>query len=526
MFKELTRFGSALLQGDFDTAFKFSGSSFTIDPSTYRGADGQNGWAMTVGNGEYSYFKYDGLGKCVEAYEKCPAVSAIINKKAQSFIDGKLWVLNSNQKEAKSPEATTLRKLLNKPNILQTWDEFIAQMYIYVQLFGFCPMITIKRTGFPKNIDAKALWNIPPNFIDFEYTQKLYKQKGLGEVLSHIYIRYNGERIPIPAEDICIIRDISPALTGNMVFPESRIRSLQKPINNSIGSFESRNVLINYRGALGIFSKDTGGAAGQGIPAPPITPDEKEDLQQDFKKYGLRGQQWQFIITTAALKWQSVSVPTKDLMLFEEVDAGTMAISDRYNYPYQLMAAAKGTTFSNVAEGNKILYQGAILPEAKSIFSQLSEFFKLSEYNLTLDMDYSEVAVLQADKVEEATARKTRDEAYAIEWQNDLCTMNQWRIANGDDPIPVIGDLRRSELMAQTEQPLIASLGIGGTQAVIEVVTNPGLTEDAAAAILEIVFNIPADKARRMVAGKVVNMGNTQNSENNETDEEQAAEAA
>jgi hypothetical protein len=524
MFKELRKFGGALLQGDFQSAFKYGYGTYPIDPGTYRGTpDGGDGWAMTVGNGDYSYFKYDGLGKCIEAYEKCPAVSAIINKKAQSFIDGRLWVMNSSGKEAKSPEATALRKLLKKPNLLQSWDEFIAQTYIYVQLFGFCPIITIKRTGFPKNIDAKALWNIPPNFIDFEYTQRLYKQTELGGVLSHIYVQYNGERIPIPTEDICIIRDISPALTGNMVFPDNRIRSLQKPINNSIGAFESRNVLINYRGALGIFSKDTDGGGGQGIPSIPITDTEKRDLQEDFKKYGLRGRQWQFIITTAALKWQSISVPTKDLLLFEEVDAGTMAVADRYNYPYQLMAAAKGTTYSNVAEGNKILYQGAILPEAKSIFNQLSEFFKLSEYNLTLDMDYSAVAVLQKDKVQEATARRARDEAYKIEWDNDVCTLDEWRIANGEDPIPVIGGLRRSQLMAQTEQPLIASLGIGGTQAVIEVVTNPSLSEDAAAAILEILFNIPADKARRMVAGKLVNMANV---DNNETSQTETAEAA
>lgn len=520
MFKELRKFGSALIQGDFDTAFKSGGTFYPIDPGSYRGTpDGGDGWAMTVGNGDFSYFKYTGLGHCIEAYEKCPSVSAVINKKAQSFSDGKLWVMNSSGKEAKSVEATALRNLLKKPNVLQSWDEFIAQMYIYVQLFGFCPVLAIKRTGFNKTIDAKALWNIPPNYIDFEYTQKLFQQTELGGVISHIYIKYNGQRILVPTEDMCIIRDISPALTGNMVFPESRLKSLQKPINNTIGAFESRNVLINYRGALGIFSKDTGGATGQGIPAMPITPDEKADLQEDFKKYGLRNRQWQFIITSAALKWQQISVPTKDLMLFEEVSAATEAICDRYNYPYQLMAAAKGTTYANVAEGNKILYQGAILPEAKSIFSQLSVFFKLSDYNLILDMDYSGIAVLQKDKVQEATARLTRDEAYKIEWDNDACTLDEWRIANGEDPIPVIGGLRRSELLATSEQPLIATLGIGGTQALIEVVINPGLSESSAQAILEIVFNIPAEKAKRMVAGKVINT-------NTDAEQTETAEAA
>lgn len=530
MVKGIIQFGSALLKGDFDQAFKSGSAVYPIDPSTYRTSEVGNGWGFSVGDGDYRYFKYDNLGMSIKAYEKCPAVSAIINKKAQCFIDGKLYVMNNKGKEASSVQATALRKLLSRPNLLQSQAEFIAQMYIYVQLFGFCPVIAIKRIGFNNAIDAKALWNIPPNYIDFEYTQKLFRQTALGEVISHIYVKYNGERIPIPTEDIMIVRDISPALSGNMIFPDSRIKQLEDPINNSIGAWQSRNVLINYRGALGIFSKDTAGSgAGVGIPTLPVTKEEKDQLQKDFKRYGLRGNQWQFIITTAALKWQSVSVPTKDLMLFEEVDAATMSICDRYNYPYQLMAAAKGTTFSNVAEGNRILYQGAILPEAKSLFTQLEAFFKLSDYNLSLDMDYSDVAVLQEDKGLQATARKTRDDAYAIEYDNNVVTRDEWRIANGEDAVTDgTGNLYKYQLASVDTVPLILAIGAEGVTAVTAIISNPSIPEPNAIALLISGFNISPARAKALVTGKIVNLNTSTNEQSTttETTEDAASEAA
>ncbi len=42
------------------------------------------------------------------------------------------------------------------------------------------------------------------------------------------------------------MKDFTPSFCS-LVIPESRIKALQLPINNIIGAYESRNVLINYR---------------------------------------------------------------------------------------------------------------------------------------------------------------------------------------------------------------------------------------------------------------------------------------
>lgn len=145
------------------------------------------------------------------------------------------------------------------------------------------------------------------------------------------------------------------------------------------------------------------------------------------------------------MKWQQMGYATKDLMLFEEVEGSTMAICDSYGFPYQLISSAKGTTYANVNEGKKLLYQDSIIPESESIYEQWDQFFNTEKYNLHLNKDYSHVAVLQEDQLQAAQARKERNNALLIEYQNDLITMNRWLELNGEDPRPD-GDRYYSEI--------------------------------------------------------------------------------
>lgn len=435
--QRLLNAGRELLKGDFGTALKSltPPDPFYVSPVDYRPSIDQSGnWFFEQHGKCFFYFTYTGHPDSQRAYEQCPPVNAIINRKAQAYINGKTWVLNT-QGKAKGKEATgeianKLRKLTTKPNPLQSWDQFEAQGYIYQQLFGFNIILPIRPAGFKDNIDATSLWNIPPTMISIEETNKLFFQSDVAGMIKEITLTYKGVETKLKASDIFIMKDFTPSFY-TLILPQSRISALAFPINNIIGAYESRNVLINYRGALGILTQDPGNGQYGAIP---MTEDQKVQLQQDFRRYGLKNHQWQFIITSASLKWQSMGTSTRELMLFEEVEANTMAICDAYNYPYQLMSSAKGTTYSNLSEGKKLLYQDAIIPEAQSMYGQWNQLFDTSRFNLILDKDFSHVPVLQEDQVQAATARKQRNDALLIEWQNDLITMNRWLELNGEDP--------------------------------------------------------------------------------------------
>lgn len=445
--------GKELIKGDFDTALKsFVPDPVYVSPIDYRPSIGGNeNWFYEMNGKSVFHFKYSGHHSSQKAYECCPPVNAIVNKKAQTFINGKTWVLNTQGKAkgkvSTSAEAKKIQALFEKPNPLQSGKQFEAQGYIYQTLFGYNIILPIKPAGFKENIDAYQLWNIPPSMVDIEETNKLFYQSDTKGILKQIVLNYKNTRTVLQVEDIYIMKDFVPSFCS-LVIPDSRIRSLELPINNIIGAYESRNVLINYRGALGILSQDPGNGQYGNLP---MTEDQKELLQADLRRYGLSQHQWQFIITSASLKWQQMGVATKDLMLFEEIEGSTMAICDGLGYPYRLMAAEKSASYNDVNQFKKMLYQDFIFPEAESIYEQWNQLFDTAKYNLNIEKDYSHIPVLQEDQLQAAQARKARNDALLIEWQNDLITRNMWLEKNGEDPLPEGGDLYYSEWKKQNQ---------------------------------------------------------------------------
>ena len=382
------------------------------------------------GGREY-FFSYAGQSDAIKAYQCCAPLTAIVNRKTQAYINGKTWVLNTQGKEANNDVAKRLRKLLSQPNPLQSGMQFEAQNYCYQQIFGWSLVFAPKPVGYTDNIDATALWNIPPFMIDVEETNRLFYQTDAKSIIKSIIVNWKGERVPLPVQDCFIIKDFLPSF-NNILFPESRVQALSADINTIIGAKDSINTLINFRGAQGFLSpeKDQYG--------PVVVQDnDKEALQKDFARYGLRRGQWQVILSSAALKWQQMGYSTKDLLLLETIEGAVQSICDGYNYPFRLLSSNSSNSLGGTDAGifNRALYQDAIQPECNSNMEQWNNFFKTADYNIRIDKDYSHVPVLQQDRKAAAEARNINNQAREREWRNGLINLNEWRVSNGDDPL-------------------------------------------------------------------------------------------
>jgi hypothetical protein len=414
-FKQI---GKHILKGNFGLATKTMIVD-VVNSVGYRGSGANSGGMWFFGNnGIDLHFSYSTHQSAIDAYQKCAPVSAIINKKAQAFINGKVEILNSNESPATSTDAKKLKKLLKKPNPLQSWSQFEAQAYIYQQLFGFTMWLPIKPAGFP-NIEATSLWNIPPYMLDIKESKQLFYENP--KIIQKIILTYKDIKTELNPEDVAIIEDFTPNFTS-LIIPQSRLKGVSMPINNIIGAYEGRNTLINYRGALGILTPDTD---SDGMI--PLSPKDKEDLQYDFSQYGIRQQQWQVIISNAALKWQQMGYATKDLMLFEEIEDDIMRICDAYNYPYRLLSSEKSASYNDVKEFKKFLYQDAIIPEANSFYEQINQFFNLENYNLLLKKNFSSVAILQDDIKAMADSRSALSTSANKDFLMNIITLNQYR---------------------------------------------------------------------------------------------------
>ena len=395
-----------------------------------------DGWAFPFGgNADFYHFAANNMESYARAYFDCPPLSALINRKAQTFTNGESYIINTSGKDKDRESQTTvakkIRKLMDNPNPLQTREEFENQIYIYTQLFGYAVVLFDKPYGF-KNYDADKMWVLPPHILEIKEKKGIF-YKGKNAQFESIRITYGGEYTDLPSDGVAVIRDIMPSFTSVML-PDSRVKTLQMPINNIIGAYESRNMLINSRGALGMLTNQT----KDGFSPIPLGVEEKKKLHRDFKRlYGLRKGQSHIIISSANLKWQPMVLPTKDLMLFEEIEDDGNRLCDAYMFPSEIFAKMNGgTTYSNIATATRNLYQDAIIPESKNIYSQWNKIFDTASHSLEMGREYKNLPALQGANKEEAEAMLRLNQAMQIAFLKDVVMQNEWRIKLGFDPKP------------------------------------------------------------------------------------------
>lgn len=370
----------------------------------------------------------------MQAWNQCPPLVAIICNIAQADINGKVRFfkpgtdeeVGSHGNNLSSAPLKALRALFSKPNSLQTWRQFRAQQKIYVRLFGICPVLMVR----PEGMDTpKMMWNIPPHLVKVETTGKLFYQTDAGNIIKSITVTLNGKDTPLPVDDVIFLRDQTVSLTSE-ILPDSRLKTIQRPISNIVACYDAENTVVTKRGALGIFSnaaaKDT---FGQGL----MQESEKEQLQADLRRYGLSQDQYQYIITTAAVTWQQVGVNIKELMLIEIIKSCTETMCDVLGYKFELMANEKGTTFANQEQALASFYQDTIIPEASSDMDVYNAYFeKMGITGIEARMMFDHVEVLQQSEEERAKGRKAINEACKIEWDAGKLTLNNWAEQLGD----------------------------------------------------------------------------------------------
>lgn len=371
-----------------------------------------------------------------QAYTKCPPLANIINRNAKAFANAKWWVTDEMDNDVKKryPELTALMK---SPNPLQSWTELLMQLDSYRQLYGEAFLWAVTPSGFEMdNKDAESLWAINPTFIDIKTSGLMFRQSELKQIVTGYFLSVGKEVSELPHNNILHIRDTYQNLNfnGTNVRGSSRIEGLHYPIRNIIQAYEAIYSLNKDRGAQGMLSNQQKDDAG----TIPLTPEQKQELEDAFNKYGLSENQKKVIISSIPTTWQQMSFNVKDLMLFEGIADNIATIADALEYPFELLANGigngKGSNLSNGHnnEAKKRHYQDNIIPLANMYAEKLTEFFSLDEAH-NLIADYSDVECLKEAEKEAALTKKLRAEAVKIEYQAGLISLEEARLELGKD---------------------------------------------------------------------------------------------
>lgn len=331
-------------------------------------------------------------GKEMRTYETCAPLALVVDKKAKMKAVGKIrhWKGSKNTKEDKEMFDTPELNLLYNPNPSQSKSDFLKEFSVHRDIHGIAYLSGVFTVS--KNLSQVpvSLWSLPPKLVSFETTGKLYKATTQAEMFKSIWFDKNGAgEFPIKPEDI-LFRPIGGATS--IIKPQSPLTKVRTELSNIIAAMAYRNVILRKKGALGILSGDQRDSDG----TVPMDDVEFKRIEKQYQKsYGLYSRQMQILMSTMPMKWTPMSYPTKDLMLFEEVDNNTMKIIDLYGMHADLFSFMKGSTLSEsggrMAEAERQTFQTTIIEESEDDMNALSKWLGLHKRGEYLTLDYSHV---------------------------------------------------------------------------------------------------------------------------------------
>jgi HK97 family phage portal protein len=346
----------------------------------------------------------DGLER--EIYLTTPELRAVINRLATMFANGKWEMYNEKGEEVEHP----LVERLEKPNLFQSRNEFLAQWMIQRCLYG--NVFMYMNQGSVLDDAPQAIWNLSPSRIVVNRTGKIWKQIDIKDMISSYSFKLeNGkEDIFTPNE---ILQFSMPDSDDPLLAP-SPLLSIRMPISNIRAAYGYRNVILTKKGAIGVWSNEAKDVMG----ALSLTPKENKRLSQQLvRSYGIGDHQQSIVVSNKPLKWSPATYPTKDLMLFEEIDANKKAIIDLYGANDNMFSrgsTGQGSTFSNVENGNKQCYQDTIIPIANDLAYGIAQRYGLEQQGLELKLCYDHIQVLKQDEVQKADILLKKSQAVEV----------------------------------------------------------------------------------------------------------------
>lgn len=416
-----------------------------------------------------------------KTYEESAILSTVINKRAQCFGNAVVYVKDKQGNEPTTLAATRLRNLLDSPNPFMSWEQLYRITDVHRMLYGHC--VWLKLRAFEGDIPT-ALYIVDPEQLQID-VDKNSPFIGREEVRG---IRIGGLNTTLTLDDLIIFNDIKAGFTAGSVLAESRMTALSDENKLLQVISDAELSIIRNRGAIGILAKD-----GRDQSAAGVYDDTRDDIQRQYKRYGISSDQWSIIITSAALKWYSITQPLKDLMLTEFEEHVAKKVCGMFDVAFELYPMSGQSTYENRNEALRELYQNTVMPCSKGDARTLTRAL-CGGTGLTITLDYSDMYFLQADMKQKADSANVAITAFNAAQAAGNITRDEWRALAAEyiniDPSAAL--LEQKVMFAQ-------QLGVGGLQSLMSLLVDVSLTPNQKRALLVSVFDRTPEEALEMI---------------------------
>lgn len=349
-------------------------------------------------------------------YNSIPQLRKVIDRKSAMFANMELKLINKSNGDAINDN--DFEKLIKNPNPLQSMNSWLRNYKSQEQIYGNQFMYKNK----PSNVSKYpiSLSNISPFYIKPVLTGKLFDQTEMSGIISAYEYMENGTTRTFNTGDILYskIEDLD-----NPVIGTSPLMSLKFPLTNTKLAYEYRNVIMGEMGAPKIIS----GAGKDQVGSIPMTDVEKKEAEDAFTNdYGISKGKRKVKIISAPIQVTNNAFPTKDLMLFDEVDANEIAIVDHFGLNINIFSG-KNQTYENVKNAIIQCYQDTIQVEADLFTQALGKFIGVPD-NLQLIASYKHIPILKENEKKAVLSVESITRALTQATQSGILDAEQARI--------------------------------------------------------------------------------------------------
>jgi len=374
-------------------------SLFTVKNYSLSNTSSSKSWWKMMGFGSWGGYNQIHEKQLInEGYLSNEDVYAVIDKlvNTSSTIPLCLYVKKGDKWEKVEDENNDFLKLLSKPNQNQTLKEYRKEQYLNYLLTGDSFELKTSLIGFSY---PTALNILPPQFVEIEVENT---NRFFSPIKDYIFT-YGGYREVYEAEKVMHVKILDPSYPSTQK-GLSPLQPSYMALSTSNQVHKAEESMIENRGATGMISNNSEGY--------PMTEEERNEIDANFKgRIGGASNYNKMITVGSNVKFTSLGANPKDLML-TEIDLNKLRkFCNIYGLSSQLFNDPANKTFNNLGEAKKSLYTESAIPLAQTFVDNWNEnlvpiFNKRDRKQYYIELDISEIEVLQKDKKQEAEKDK------------------------------------------------------------------------------------------------------------------------
>ena len=344
------------------------------------------------------------------AYRTISQLDTVIGTIADSLVNANKVLYKTDKQgkkvaikqDEKKPELLAIYNLLEKPHFLQSESEYWKTLAINYLLYGITHTFKTYSIGY----GYQSMLCLPTVDVIAKVKEKVnyLSAKNLKQIIQCYEIN-QGEGGTITEKNInkfwTLQRESLTVQNNGYIIPENPLSAIEKTLGTLKVIADIKNELLGNHGAIGIINPDGKDSDGE---TQTLLPQEKTELQESYKDYGIQKGKYKLLITNTNVKFTAISLPIADLLLNEFEEKAEKTLAAKFGVPVNIFG--QQSKYENQEVGQKTMYENTSIPLGKIISTSFNSGFGLKELGAELEFDFSHISFLQKDKKQEAEKNK------------------------------------------------------------------------------------------------------------------------